>query len=72
MTILGKIGKIMAEKADAPYQVVKSTVGRATGFFTLVDTRNNNIINYDEDKEYLESERNRLNTDWFFRTYVGM
>ena len=62
----------MVEKADAPYQVVKSTVGRSAGFFTLVDTRNNNIIDYDEDKEYLESERNRLNTDWFFRTYVGM
>ena len=65
----------MAEKADAPYQVVKNTgsgIGRPPSLYTLIDTRNNNIIDYDGNKEYLETERNRLNTDWFFRTYVGM
>lgn len=57
---------------NAPYQVFNTPhSAHVPTLFTLVDTRNNTVINYDECKEYLESERNRLNTDWFFKTYVG-
>ena len=62
----------MAEKADAPYQIVKSILGNSTIIFKLVDTRNDNTIDWHYYSYQLETKRNKLNTDWFFRTYVGI
>ena len=59
---------------DAPYQVkicdLKNTPIDKDVFYVLVDTRKDVVIDSDESRKYLESERNRLNTNWFFDKYV--
>lgn len=56
-----------------PFQVKKYSVGRTAGYFTLVDTRTNSIIDFADpeiqDADWLYSERNRLNTNWFSKKY---
>ncbi len=58
----------------APYRVNKckprnTPLGKAK-FYELVNTRTKMIVETDENRKYLESIRNRLNTDWFFDKYV--
>ena len=59
---------------DAPYQIKKcdrkNTPVDKDIFYILIDTRKNSVIETDESRKYLESIRNRLNTDWFFDKYV--
>ena len=59
---------------DAPYQIKKcdrkNTPVDKDIFYILIDTRKNSVIETDESRKYLESIRNRLNTDWFFNKYV--
>ena len=59
---------------DAPYQIRKcdrkNTPVDKDKFYILIDTRKNSVIETDESRKYLESERNRLNTNWFFDKYV--
>jgi len=59
---------------EAPYQVkkcnLKNTPIDKDVFYVLVDTRKDVVIDSDESRKYLESERNRLNTNWFFDKYV--
>ena len=59
---------------DAPYQVkkcdLKNTPLDKDVLYVLVATRKDVVIDSDESRKYLESERNRLNTNWFFDKYV--
>ena len=58
---------------DAPYQV-KTVKEDGKKYFLLVDTRNESIIDFADpeiqEKDWLYSARDRLNTNWFFDNYV--
>ena len=58
---------------DAPYQV-KTVKEDRKKYFLLVDTRNESVIDFADpeiqEKDWLYSARDRLNTNWFFDNYV--
>ena len=52
---------------EPPYEIVK-----VEDMFVLQNADTEIAIDYAETKSELKEMRNKLNTDWFFRTYVGL